>query len=150
MTTARFKIGQVRNPLYLQLDNLSIIYRSINLLYPYRLNAMALDPSKIAVSEDYIYSPGEIVFSLGLFRKINITYREDSTVEIKTDSGRSQLILHAVELMRSALRIKNGFNIEVNAGHEYKHTGFGSSSTLIAGIAVGINELYGLPIESSV
>jgi predicted sugar kinase len=49
--------------------------------------------------------------------------------------------------MRSALDIKHGFSIKVKTEHEYKHTGFGSSSTLIAGVASAINELYGNPID---
>ncbi len=147
MKSPIFKIGEVLNPLSITIDEASPIYKSVSLRYPYRLNAMALDPSKIAVSDDYTYQPGEIIFNIDLFREIQIVTRADSAIEIVTDSGRRQLIVHAVELMRSALDIKHGFSIKVKTEHEYKHTGFGSSSTLIAGVASAINELYGNPID---
>ena len=49
--------------------------------------------------------------------------------------------------MRKALGVNDGLYIEVKNQEELKHRGLGSSSSLIAGVAVAINELYGNPIK---
>lgn len=57
------------------------------------------------------------------------------------------LIRHAVELMRAALKFKHGLRIQVKDGVDLRHCGLGSSSSLIAGVACAINELFGKPIS---
>lgn len=142
----KFKIGRVLNPPVMSRP--TILYKKIVLLYPARLNAMALDPSKIAVNISGVYSPGEIIFSVEIFKKVSIQARKDRRIFIKTTSKRPRLLLHAARLMQKALRVKHGFDISVEVGEELRHCGLGSSSGLIASVAVGINELYGNPIKA--
>jgi len=142
-----FKVGKIINPLKNKVVGLRIPkYREVSLLYPARLNAMALDPSKIALSDDGIYSPGEIVFPISIYKKITATLRGDQQIIIKTNTNREQLVRHATLLMFDAFQIKFGITIELHSD-DMKHCGLGSSSGMIAATACAINELYGNPIS---
>ncbi len=145
-----FEVGTVVNPLTFITGHVRPIYESVILKYPYRLNAMAIDPSKIHVNSEYIYEPGEVVFSLDMYRTIRVTARKDNRIVVSGNIDRVQLVSHAVGLMKYALNVKTGFAVEVVSDREYKHAGFGSSSSLIAGVAAAINELYGNPIPREV
>ncbi len=107
---------------------------------------MALDPSKIALSKDATYAPGEIVFAISIYKKVRVSIRSDSEICIKSTHKREQLIEHAVKLMQKALNIRNGFDINFSS-EDIRHSGLGSSSGMIATIATAINELYANPIN---
>jgi predicted sugar kinase len=141
-----FTVGSVLNPYKYNIHEVEPHFRAISLKYPARLNAMALDPSQIDVSAKGVYTPGEIIFSVDIYKDVSVTIRNDREIEISPTSPRRQLILHAVLLMRSALKIVNGFNIDVQT-LDLRHCGLGSSSGLIAAVATAINELYGNPID---
>lgn len=141
-----FTVGTILNPLKSKLISSTPVCKQLTLQYPSRLNAMALDPSKIDVSGSGVYSPGEVIFSIALYKEITIKLREDFEVVISELSPRHQLIRHAALLMRGALRVKQGFDINVEA-EDLRHCGLGSSSGLIAAVAVAINEIYGNPIS---
>ncbi len=142
-----FKIGEVINPIKYKLGSVvSPAYQKVSLLFPSRLNAMALDPSKIAVSNNATYSPGEIVFSVSIFKEVTISVRSDSEIHIESNNKRKQLIEHAIRLMQKALHIENGFDVNF-VSQDIRHSGLGSSSGMIAAIATAINELYGNPIS---
>lgn len=123
-------------------------YKKVVLRYPSRLNAMAIDPSKIRINRLGIYTPGEILFPIQIFKKVGIEIRTDHRILIHTKSLRTHLILHAARLMQKALKVRRGFNITVEMEREMRHCGLGSSSGLMAAVAASINELYGNPISA--
>ena len=113
MKFSRFKVGRVLNPIGTNIAKPELIYSSVTLICPYRLNAMALDPSLIDVNKSFVYSPGEIVFPIKLYRKIKIELRKDHKINIGKGCSRPQIAKHAVLLMKSALKVNSGFNIDV-------------------------------------
>ncbi len=141
-----FAVGFVLNPFKGSVLEVRPHFSKISIKYPARLNAMALDPSRIDVSEQGVYTPGEIIFSVDLYKDVTVSLRHDNEIIISDSSPRHQLILHAALLIRSALKIESGFNINVQA-LDLRHCGLGSSSGLIAAVASAINELYGNPIS---
>lgn len=145
-----FKAGTILNPLKsLSRIHSSPVYRKVNLTFPTRLNAMAMDPSRIAIKKNAKYTAGEVIFSVALFRKIRVSLRcEDANLVIIGNPSRQVLIKHAFLLMKKALEFSYGINIEVDISSDIPHAGLGSSSGLIAGVASAINELFGKPIES--
>src|SRR6266403_2989788 len=144
-----FPVGKILNPITAAVPNSAPIFRNIQLKYPARLNAMALDPSKINVNANGIYTPGEVIFSIGLYKVVSLKLRADNNINITEMSPRPQLIRHAALIMRSALGTPCGFDIDVQTD-DLKHCGLGSSSGLIAAVATTINELFGNPIERNV
>lgn len=144
-----FKVGRVFNPIKKRSCRCVLKYKFVTIDYPTRLNAMAMDPSKIDMHGNFKYSPGEIVFSVSLFKRITINKRKDSKIVISQSSKRPALILHAVLLMKQALGFHEGFDIDVKNKKEIRHCGFGSSSGLLASVACAINEAYGNPIDEN-
>jgi len=143
-----FKVGAVFNSLSKKSLCVKPVFKRVELLYPSRLNAMALDPSKIAKNKNLCYSPGEIIFKVKIYKKVVIEIiPENKSVIISERSKRKSLITHAVLLMKKGLKINDGFFIDVDNRKEIKHAGLGSSSGLISSVACAINELYGNPIE---
>ncbi|MDO8610576.1 MAG: hypothetical protein Q7R95_08575 [bacterium] len=141
--THSFKVGKVVNNLTQIYRAPSLLNKSINIKFPSRLNAMAIDPSKILPNKNGIYDAGEVVFSIGLYKIIHIESQPGGHIKISDRSQRKSLILHAALLMKKALSLKDGLFIDVDNQHEIKHAGLGSSSGLIAGVACAINTLYG-------
>ena len=147
--TSPFKVGSVFNPLRKRYSHCELKYKSVIIDYPTRLNAMAMDPSKIDMSRDFRYSPGEVVFSISLFKRIFVNKRSDSKIVVSINSKRISLIKHAALLMKKALGFYEGFDIDVKNSEEIRHCGFGSSSGLISSVACAINEAYGNPIDGN-
>ena len=143
-----FKIGTVFNPINIKAEIPK--YRFVKILYPSRLNAMALDPSKITYNNNLQYSPGEILFKVKIYKEIIIEVADSPKFDISETSHRKPLILHSAILMRNALGFKNGLKISVKNNHDIRHVGLGSSSGLIASVACAINELYGNPINKEI
>ena len=143
-----FKIGEVVNPIKNRPGTgLLPVFKTVSLSFPSRLNAMALDPSKIAVNENAIYSPGEVIFAVSIYKNVTVSVRNDSQIHIESNHQRKQLIEHSVKIMQKALGINNGFDINF-LSEDIRHTGLGSSSGLIAATATAINHLYGNPIQN--
>lgn len=143
-----FKVGTVFNPLNREGLYINPLFRSVELLYPSRLNAMALDPSKIAKNKNLRYSPGEIIFKVKIYKKVIVkVILDNNDIVVSDNSKRKSLITHAALLMKKGLKINDGFFIDVDNKKEIKHAGLGSSSSLISSVACAINELYGNPIE---
>ena len=82
-----FSVGKVFNQLKL-IGESKPLYRSITIKYPSRLNAMALDPSKIAMNDNLCYSPGEIIFKINIFKEVTVSLSESDDVSISFDSKR--------------------------------------------------------------
>ncbi len=143
-----FKVGTVINKLEQKvLLQQSPNFKTISVQYPSRLNAMAIDPSKIAINENHRYTPGEVIFVVKLFKDVEITLRDDGKVVVDSATKRSSLVRHAALIMQKALKTPYGFTISVQNQDEVKHCGLGSSSGLIAAVGVSINELFGKPID---
>jgi len=121
-------------------------YESLTVSYPSRLEAMALDPARIADNNNLIYEAGQIDFSVALFKHITVKTIQDGSITISDRSPRKALIMHAALLMQNALGLEEGFFIDVKDDIDLRHCGLGSSSSLIAGTAAAINELYNCPI----
>jgi len=145
-----FRVGTVFNPFREKITGVKPKYKSVTISYPSRLNAMAIDPSKIASNENLVYTPGEIVFKVKIYKKVKVGINKFSSgIDFASSSKRLPLIHHAALLMKEALGLKEGLVIEVDNSHEIRHAGLGSSSGLIASVACAINELYGNPISPS-
>jgi predicted sugar kinase len=141
-----YRIGAVFNPLDLR-GSFTPKFKEISIKFPSRLNAMAIDPSKITTNKNMIYTPGEVVFSIKLYANINVkTTSKKGQIKISKTSKRRNLIKHAVMLMRNTLKDNSGLEVEVDNDVELKHAGLGSSSRLISGVATAINEIYGSPV----
>lgn len=144
----KFKPGTIFNPLkgnYFA----SKKYKQVKLRFPSRLNAMAIDPSKITSNENMIFTPGEVVFSVKIYKNIVVKVTNNKNkIEISDESCRKPLIIHAVKLIQKALKVDDGLFISVDNKNELKHSGLGSSGALIAGVASAVNELYGKPIPN--
>lgn len=140
-----YEVGTVFNPLNSDLKA-DVSKDSVEVLYPARLNAMALDPSKVELNEEKVYTPGEIVFSINLYSRAKVEVTEGEGIEVDEDCNRSSLIRHAALVMKDALGFEEGLHIEAYNEHGVKHAGLGSSSGLISAVASAINELYGNPI----
>lgn len=144
----KYRIGTIFNPLDKNIDINGLKYRSVKILYPSRLNAMAIDPSKIAKNDNMVFTPGEIVFSVKIYKTVKVSTDNSGLITVSKNTMRKSLIRHAALLMKKAFRFKKGVYIEVDNSSEMKHCGLGSSSSLIASVACAINELYGKPIKA--
>lgn len=142
-----YKLGTIFNPIEVNVSNIKPAYRKVIIKYPSRLNAMAIDPSKIATNQNLVYTPGEVVFSIKIYKKIEVEVFDSKKLKISKRTQRKSLVKHSFLLMTKALRFKNGLWIDVDNKGEIKHAGLGSSGNLIAGVAAAINEIYGKPIE---
>lgn len=144
-----FKVGTVFNPIKSGPYKVKLKLKGVTIKYPTRLNLMAIDPSKISPSRNMVYTPGEIVLKVKIYRTVSVKVNDHSKkIKISLSSKRSPLIMHAAILMKKALSFKGGLKITVDNSEEIRHVGFGSSSCLIAAVASAINELYGKPIPA--
>lgn len=142
-----FKVGTVFNPLRITVKTVRPQFSSVEIKFPSRLNAMAIDPSKITSNRNLVYTPGEVVFSVKIYKTIKVeVLAEKNKLEVDRAAKRKPLINHAYFLMKRAIGFDNGLGISVDNSAEIRHTGFGSSSGLIAGIAAAVNEIYGNPV----
>lgn len=145
-----FKVGTIFNPIRDITQPIGArkpILKMIEIYYPYRLNAMAIDPSKITENNNLRYSPGEIIIKTNIYNKIKISLKNNGQISVSKKSKRRPLILHAALIMKKALRFHHGLKIEVENENVLKHTGLGSSSNIIAAVASAINEIFGKPID---
>ena len=143
-----FLIGTIFNPLVIKSGLVMAPKNTIVLDYPSRLEAMAIDPSKIVSNNNLKYTPGQIDFTVKLFKRVTVTQNgAPGSILITEKSKRKSLIKHAVCLIRYALNVNDGLEIDVDDSINLRHCGLGSSSGLIAAVACALNELYGKPIS---
>jgi len=143
-----FQVGTVFNPLKIKIKRRKALYKNVKIKFPSRLNAMALDPSKITSNKHLIYTPGEFVFCVDVFNVVKIkVINNTGEIKVSERSKRKSLIIHSYLLMKNVLNFKEGLLIDVDNRTEIRHCGLGSSSKLIASVACAINELYGNPID---
>jgi len=110
---------------------------------------MALDPGKIADNNNLIYPAGQIDFSVAVPKTITVTLSsETGNISVSDRTTRKPLVQHAAAITLQALRSPEGIGIDVSTDLDLRHCGLGSSSSLVAGVAAGINELFGRPLEA--
>lgn len=144
-----FEVGHVTTPLPASYSDIHAtpVVDAVSLVYPSRLEAMALDPSQIALREDMKYPAGQIDVCVNVTRKITVERTNSGEVEVVGASGKSALVRHAGLLMKQALNYDGGLAIEVTDDTIPRHCGFGSSSSTIAGVLASVNELFGKPVR---
>ena len=123
---------------------------SIEIQYPCRLDAMAINPADVCYNDTMVFTPGEVVVSLEKFVKVKIIMNDEKggVLNISATTKRKVLVKHAYLLMCKALNVNPSLNIDVDDNDIPKHCGFGSSSSTIAAVAAAINELYSCPIQN--
>ena len=146
-----FKAGYIFKKYPYTLDeNLQLKYDKIDLEYPCRMDAMAINPAAVCYNDNLIFTPGEVVVSLN--RKIKVSVEIISEIggllEISDRTQRKVLIKHAYKIMCTTLKVNPSVRIDVDSSEVIKHCGFGSSSSTIAAVASAINELYGCPVPN--
>jgi predicted sugar kinase len=121
----------------------------VHLAYPSRINAMALDSSKIVPNGDGAYLAGELLIACDLPRHVEVTIVDDGpAVQTAPDCDHPILAKHAALLIRTALGVHERLQIRVTAPDLPPHLGLGSSSGQIAAVAAAVNELYGRPLPA--
>lgn len=144
-----YKVGTVFNRVKEEPYKALPRYKSVTIKYPCRLNLMAIDPSKISSNNNMVYTPGEIILTVKIYKEFTITLNKNNRkIVIDRSLKRKSLIKHAALLMKKAIGFKQSLTISSPNLKEIKHVGLGSSSALIATVATAINELYGKPISS--
>lgn len=148
----KFEAGHIFNEYTGTIDkNLNLKYNRINLEYPCRMDAMAINPAAVCYNDDLIFTPGEVVISVNRKIKVNIEVNSENggILEITEGTQRKVLIKHAYKIMTKTLKVNPSLKIGVDASQIIKHCGFGSSSSTIAAVASAINELYNCPIPKN-
>ncbi|PXV95937.1 putative sugar kinase [Lachnotalea glycerini] len=145
-----FKVGTVFNPIICR-NPVKLQGQKISIDYPMRLNAMAIDPSKIVENNNMKYTPGEVVFSTQIFAEIEIGIISDEKIVVNEEiKDRETVIRHACLIMKKALGYEGGFQVNIKNYNNLKHCGLGSTGCLQAGTAAAINHLFGCPIEADI
>lgn len=138
-TLAPFKAGTVQNGNKLFTFS-TFKFKKVKISFPSRINAMAIDPSRVAVQCERCFTPGEILFSINI--PLTVTAEIVSGEDQICSNGRTSLIKHAVGIMRWLTGFKEHVKIELE-GVDYPHCGFGSSGRTIAAVCSAINEMLG-------
>lgn len=143
---SEFEVGTVFNNVHVK-GEAELRHNNVVVDYPSRLEAMALDPAKIADNKNLVYEAGQIDFCVSLLRHISVEVNTSSSDIILSErTPRKALAMHAALLVKQALGFSHGLKIDIIDEVDLRHCGLGSSSSLIAGTAAAVNELYGCPI----
>lgn len=132
------------------LTNRELKYKELTILYPCRLDAMAINPGAVCYNDSMIFTPGEVVVSVNKYIKVSIKIVTGKNgLIISDETKRKVLVKHAYYLMKKVLLFEDSMEIKVIDDDIPKHCGFGSSSSTIAAVAAAINELYNHPISNA-
>lgn len=142
------KAGYIFNKFTAQKSPVVLNTKKIELNYPCRLDAMAINPAAVCYNDSMIFTPGEVVVSLQKYIKVKIVVKglTGGILNISDTTKRKVLVKHAYLLMCDALGVLPSLDIDVDENDIPKHCGFGSSSSTIAAVAAAINEIYSKPI----
>jgi len=120
----------------------------VTIHYPARLEAMALDPSKVAERKDRIYKAGQIDLAVSIYKHVTLQIIQGENEIIISDSTpRQALVRHAAEVMKQTIGFKESISIKMSEDLSLRHCGLGSSSGTIAAVASAINELFSRPLN---
>lgn len=143
-------VGTVIDPPALDAPAILIPECRTTIHYPARLEAMALDPSKVAERADRIYRAGQIDFIVNIYKRVTVRIIEgENELYITDTTPRPALVRHAALMMRQVLGFKESLAIDITEDVSLRHCGLGSSSNIIAAVASAINELYAKPLTAS-
>ena len=145
-----FKAGTVFNE-YKSPRKSKLVYGTVTIDFPTRLNAMSIDTSAIATNDNNMSFPaGEVLASIKKFVKVKTKYlgNKNGNLIIGENTKRKALVNHAYLLMCQALDNSPSLSIDVNDDEVLKHCGLGSSGAIISAVCSSINELYGKPIKN--
>lgn len=107
-------------------------FKKIIIDYPSRINAMAIDPSKISWEDNTKkYFSWEVVFSVCEYIRISIEV--GNTLEFKWSR---------IPLIKQVLWFSENYKISVENNDEIKHIGLWTSSRLISWIITAMNYIY--------
>lgn len=122
--------------------------KTVEIDYPCRLDAMAINPAAVCYNDSMVFTPGEVVISVKKYIhvKVKVLKENGGILKISNKTKRKVLVKHAYLLMCKALNVNPSLEITVIDKDIPKHCGFGSSSSTIASVAAAINELYNCPI----
>lgn len=112
--------------------------------YPSRLNLMAVDPSRIAVASGRIYRAGEICLAIDSRLRVIVKRADQTTISGTTRGG---IVRHIIKIFNVAIGKKDNYSVEID-GREMPHLGLGSSSRLAASVAMALNNLWGMPLNT--
>lgn len=98
------KAGHIFNPIKIEKEN-NLILHNVEINYPCRLDAMAINPTAVMYNPEMIFTPGEVVISLKKFInvKIKVLDEKGGKLIISNNTKRKVLVKHAYLLMCSAL-----------------------------------------------
>lgn len=143
--------GFIFNKFHLKINSSVILNKKvIEIYYPCRLDAMAINPAAVCYNDSMVFTPGEVVVSLKKYIKVKIFVKSETggILNISNSTKRKVLVRHAYLLMCAALDVSPSLDIFVDDSDIPKHCGFGSSSSTISAVATAINELYSCPIDN--
>lgn len=144
-----FKAGTLFNSVQLSKAPRLIAEKTITIHYPARLEAMALDPAKIAENNNLVYTAGQIDFSIGIYKHVTVRIADKpGVIEVTERTPRKALVRHAGLLMQQVLGFSEGLEIDITEDLSLRHCGLGSSSGLIAATSSAINELFSNPVDA--
>lgn len=96
---------------------------------------------------EHEYSVKHILFSTELATHMRITVtKEHQEVRITNNSQKNSIIVHSVKILKKILNLKHGFEISYRQDFPSK-AGMSSSASLQASVMIGINEIFGKPIQ---
>ena len=107
-------------------NNVKLCYESIEINYPCRLDAMAINPSAVCYNDSMVFTPGEVVISAEKFINVKVKVMDaDKKLEIGENTKRKVLVKHAYALMKDVLKFDDALYIDVDDKDIQKHSGFG-------------------------
>ncbi len=145
-----FEVGHIYNPIKCNIEQCSPKFKEIEIWWPCRLDAMAINPEAVTYNEKMVFTPGEVVVSINNFIKTRIKLLDEKggKIVVSERSKRKALVKHAYYLMSKLLNITPSVEVDVDDRGILKHCGFGSSSSTISSVVAALNEMYGKPIKN--
>jgi predicted sugar kinase len=141
-----FPVGALRSPLRATPTRAHPTASHVLVRYPTRLNAMALDSSKIVPGEGG-YPAGELLFVCALWRTVEVTIEGPGRgVRIEAGSSHPVVAEHAATVTAAALGIDSTLSIRVSGPALPAHVGLGSSSGTMAAVASAVARAAGLQV----
>lgn len=145
-----YPAGHVFNPFHYSVKPAVLKFREVEVYWPCRLDAMAINPAAVAYNDDMLFNPGEVVISIDNFIKtrIRLIDTDKGKLVISEKTRRKVLVKHAYHIITKVLKVTPSLEIDVDDSGIIKHCGFGSSSSTISSVVAAINEMYGKPIKN--
>lgn len=146
-----FKVGTIFHPI----DRRNVLrpcraHSAVEVSQPTRLNAMLLDYSQFT-KRDTWWRAGSVAFGVDLPWRVSIRCKgAPGSLCVVGGVARPAIIRHTVEIMRKALDVDDGLEIELSEYPKFTHVGLGSTPSIQTAIAAGLNGLFGDPIPANV